>query len=148
MKLAGSSPCVPACPSPSTPPPCLAVTPPRSDKHFWLSFYGLPDNERLRALRSSRIGKLSQFVGTVTRTTDVRPELFSGTFRCMECMTGAPAPASTGGPACCLDTETGLAAGPTHCVGLGAGMQACLFCFAIIVEWLCLRQHRHPAEPD
>ncbi|KAL4448853.1 hypothetical protein ABPG77_007570 [Micractinium sp. CCAP 211/92] len=58
-----------------------------SDKHFWLSFYGLPDNERLRALRSSRIGKLSQFVGTVTRTTDVRPELFSGTFRCMECMT-------------------------------------------------------------
>lgn len=32
---------------------------------------------------------LRQFVGTVTRTTDVRPELFTGTFRCMECMTGA-----------------------------------------------------------
>lgn len=60
-----------------------------TDKHFWISFYGLPDNDKLRALRSNRIGKLSQFVGTVTRTTDVRPELFTGTFRCMECMTGA-----------------------------------------------------------
>ena len=60
-----------------------------SDKQFWISFYNLPDNDRLRALRSARIGKLSQFVGTVTRTTDVRPELFTGTFRCMQCMTGA-----------------------------------------------------------
>lgn len=60
-----------------------------SDKQFWISFYGLPDNDKLRALRSARIGKLSQFVGTVTRTTDVRPELFTGTFRCMECLTGA-----------------------------------------------------------
>lgn len=59
-----------------------------SDKQFWLSFYGLPQTDRLRALRSAKIGKLSQFVGTVTRTTDVRPELFSGTFRCMECMSG------------------------------------------------------------
>jgi DNA replicative helicase MCM subunit Mcm2 (Cdc46/Mcm family) len=59
-----------------------------SDKQFWLSFYGLPDNDKLRSLRSAKIGKLSQFVGTVTRTTDVRPELFTGTFRCMECMTG------------------------------------------------------------
>lgn len=61
-----------------------------SDKQFWLSCYGLPHTDRLRALRSAKIGKLSQFVGTVTRTTDVRPELFSGTFRCMECMTGKP----------------------------------------------------------
>lgn len=58
-----------------------------SDKPFWLSFYGLPNSDRLRSLRSNRIGKLSQFVGTVTRTTDVRPELYTGTFRCMECMT-------------------------------------------------------------
>ncbi|PSC76526.1 DNA replication licensing factor Mcm6 [Micractinium conductrix] len=58
-----------------------------SDKPFWLSFYGLGQNAKLRDLRSARIGKLSQFVGTVTRTTDVRPELFTGTFRCMECMT-------------------------------------------------------------
>ena len=30
------------------------------------------ENDRLRSLRSNRIGKLSQFVGTVTRTTEVR----------------------------------------------------------------------------
>ena len=29
------------------------------------------DNDKLRSLRSSKIGKLSQFVGTVTRTTEV-----------------------------------------------------------------------------
>ncbi|EFN51204.1 hypothetical protein CHLNCDRAFT_28165, partial [Chlorella variabilis] len=58
-----------------------------SDKQFWISFYGLLETDRLRSLRSAKIGKLSQFVGTVTRTTDVRPELYTGTFRCMECMT-------------------------------------------------------------
>lgn len=42
--------------------------------------------DRLRELRSNKIGKLSQFVGTVTRTTEVRPELYKGTFRCMQCM--------------------------------------------------------------
>lgn len=60
-----------------------------SDKQFWISIYGMQEMDRLRSLRSNKIGKLSQFVGTVTRTTDVRPELFTGTFRCMECMTGA-----------------------------------------------------------
>lgn len=136
--------------------PCCRPRPPASLHlhglmQFWISFYGLPDNDKLRALRSNKIGKLSQvrqassdwsdslghawkrrpllralgwwacrccagtqyacqsrwasvaepstcglrsppshqFVGTVTRTTDVRPELFTGTFRCMECMTGA-----------------------------------------------------------
>ncbi|KAI3430537.1 hypothetical protein D9Q98_005130 [Chlorella vulgaris] len=58
-----------------------------SDKQFWISIYGMQEMDRLRSLRSNKIGKLSQFVGTVTRTTDVRPELFTGTFRCMECMT-------------------------------------------------------------
>eukprot|EP00887_Chlorella_sp_A99_P007318 scaffold2.g7318.t1 len=50
------------------------------EKEFW-------DNERLRSLRSNRIGKLSQFVGTVTRTTEVRPELFLGAFQCQACKT-------------------------------------------------------------
>ena len=27
---------------------------------FWISFYGLPDNEKLRSLRSNKIGKLTQ----------------------------------------------------------------------------------------
>lgn len=57
-----------------------------SEKEFWISFYNLGHNEKLRSLRSDKIGSLSQFVGTVTRTTEVRPELFIGAFRCIECM--------------------------------------------------------------
>ncbi|KFM28495.1 Maternal DNA replication licensing factor mcm6 [Auxenochlorella protothecoides] len=57
-----------------------------SPKEFWVSFYNLEQGDRLRELRSNKIGKLSQFVGTVTRTTEVRPELYKGTFRCMQCM--------------------------------------------------------------
>ena len=57
-----------------------------SEKEFWLSFYNLSHNEKLRSLRSDKIGSLSQFIGTVTRTTEVRPELFTGAFRCIECM--------------------------------------------------------------
>jgi len=57
-----------------------------TEREFWLSFYNLGHNEKLRSLRSDKIGSLSQFVGTVTRTTEVRPELFTGAFRCLECM--------------------------------------------------------------
>ena len=57
-----------------------------TEREFWVSFYNLGHNEKLRSLRSDKIGSLSQFVGTVTRTTEVRPELFTGAFRCLECM--------------------------------------------------------------
>lgn len=57
-----------------------------SGKEFWISFYNLGHNEKLRSLRSDKIGSLCQFVGTVTRTTEVRPELFTGAFKCLECM--------------------------------------------------------------
>jgi DNA replication licensing factor MCM6 len=58
-----------------------------SEKEFWVSFYNLEENQPLRHLKSARVGMLSQFIGTVTRTTDVRPELFLGTFRCKHCNT-------------------------------------------------------------
>lgn len=31
------------------------------------------------------VGKLASVSGTVTRTSEVRPELLYGTFQCMEC---------------------------------------------------------------
>ena len=34
-----------------------------------------------------RVGKLSCFSGTVTRTSEVRPELYLGAFRCLDCNT-------------------------------------------------------------
>lgn len=40
---------------------------------------------RLRELKPAVIGQLTQFSGTVTRTTEVKPELNLGTFQCLQC---------------------------------------------------------------
>jgi|LauGreSBDMM110SN_4_FD.fasta_scaffold298925_1 DNA replication licensing factor MCM6 len=40
-----------------------------------------------RDLKVEKIGHLSCFCGTVTRTSEVRPELYYGTFKCDSCMT-------------------------------------------------------------
>lgn len=40
---------------------------------------------RLRELTTAEIGKLVSVTGVVTRTSEVRPELLQGTFRCLEC---------------------------------------------------------------
>lgn len=41
---------------------------------------------RLRDLKPDQwVGKLASVSGTVTRTSEVRPELLYGTFQCMEC---------------------------------------------------------------
>lgn len=43
----------------------------------------------MRDLKTERIGRLSRFSATVTRTSDVRPELLRGHFRCLLCDTEA-----------------------------------------------------------
>lgn len=40
---------------------------------------------RLRELSSEKIGELVAITGTITRTSEVRPELYIGTFQCNEC---------------------------------------------------------------
>lgn len=62
----------------------------QTDKVFSLAFYNLPLVSRLRQLRTHQIGKLLSISGTVTRTSEVRPELSSGTFLCENCKTGVP----------------------------------------------------------
>lgn len=57
------------------------------EKEFFVGIHDLQSIDRLRDLRTEHIGKLSAFSGTVTRTSDVRPELFLGTFRCQQCGT-------------------------------------------------------------
>lgn len=57
------------------------------EKEFFVGVTGLPDAERLRDLRVEKIGRLVSFSGTVTRTTEVRPELFLGAFKCAKCST-------------------------------------------------------------
>jgi DNA replication licensing factor MCM6 len=42
---------------------------------------------RLRNLKTNKIGKLTAVCGTVTRTSEVRPELLFGTFMCLDCRT-------------------------------------------------------------
>ncbi|KAL2846424.1 MCM2/3/5 family-domain-containing protein [Aspergillus pseudoustus] len=57
----------------------------QTDKLFSLAFYNLPLVSRLRQLRTSQIGKLLSVSGTVTRTSEIRPELSLGTFLCQAC---------------------------------------------------------------
>lgn len=57
----------------------------QTDKVFALAFYNLPIVSRVRQLRTDQIGKLLSISGTVTRTSEVRPELAMGTFICENC---------------------------------------------------------------
>ncbi|KAJ3339717.1 MCM DNA helicase complex subunit mcm6 [Gonapodya sp. JEL0774] len=56
-------------------------------RDFWISFYNLPVIKRLRELRTDQMGQLICLSGTVTRTSEVRPELLYGTFKCLDCGT-------------------------------------------------------------
>ena len=42
-------------------------------------------NIGIRELKSSKIGKLETLIGTITRTTQVRPEVIVGIFKCTSC---------------------------------------------------------------
>ncbi|GMH69726.1 hypothetical protein TrRE_jg11685, partial [Triparma retinervis] len=52
---------------------------------FFVSVYNLPSVLAVRSLRTDKIGQLCSITGTVTRTSDVRPELLTGCFRCGKC---------------------------------------------------------------
>eukprot|EP00937_MAST-01D_sp_MAST-1D-sp2_P004520 g4520.t1 len=61
----------------------------RGEKEFFVSFYNMRTVNKIRELRTDKIGQLCSITGTVTRTSEVRPELFSGTFTCKACGTVA-----------------------------------------------------------
>ncbi|KAH7192713.1 MCM2/3/5 family-domain-containing protein [Fusarium flagelliforme] len=62
----------------------------QTDKLFSIAFYNLPLVSRVRALRATNIGQLLSISGTVTRTSEVRPELSLATFNCEACRTVVP----------------------------------------------------------
>lgn len=62
----------------------------QTDKVFTIAFYNMPLVTRIRQLRTDAIGKLVAISGTVTRTSEVRPELSLGTFVCLACNTTVP----------------------------------------------------------
>ena len=55
------------------------------NRDFSVAFYHLPLVSRIRDLRADRIGTLMSISGTVTRTSEVRPELLYGSFICEVC---------------------------------------------------------------
>ncbi|KAL5732057.1 DNA helicase [Ranunculus cassubicifolius] len=55
------------------------------NKDINVAFYNIPLLKRLRELTTADIGKLVSVSGVVTRTSEVRPELLQGTFKCLEC---------------------------------------------------------------
>lgn len=57
----------------------------QTDKLFAIAFYNLPLVSRVRSLRAANIGQLLSISGTVTRTSEVRPELSLATFVCEAC---------------------------------------------------------------
>jgi len=62
----------------------------QTDKLFSIAFYNLPLVSRIRSLRAKNIGMLLSISGTVTRTSEVRPELSLATFVCEACRTVVP----------------------------------------------------------
>ncbi|TLD24171.1 hypothetical protein PspLS_06772 [Pyricularia sp. CBS 133598] len=62
----------------------------QTDKLFAIAFYNLPLVSRVRALRAKNIGQLLSISGTVTRTSEVRPELSLATFMCQACKAIVP----------------------------------------------------------
>ena len=54
-------------------------------REFSVAFYHLPLVSGIRELRTDKIGTLMSISGTVTRTSEVRPELLYGSFICEIC---------------------------------------------------------------
>ncbi|KAI5845290.1 MCM2/3/5 family-domain-containing protein [Morchella snyderi] len=63
---------------------------PAADKVFSIGFHNLPLTTRIRSLRTAQIGTLTSISATVTRTSEVRPELLLATFTCEACRTVIP----------------------------------------------------------
>lgn len=57
------------------------------EKEFFVGVHNLPAQDALRDLKTEAVGHLVAFSGTVTRASEVRPELFLGTFTCQVCRT-------------------------------------------------------------
>ncbi|KAG9079940.1 MCM DNA helicase complex subunit mcm6 [Ceratobasidium sp. 370] len=62
----------------------------RKTKDFHLAFHSLALVDSIRDMRMGSVGRLSAISGTVTRTSEVRPELLYGVFRCEACRAVAP----------------------------------------------------------
>lgn len=60
---------------------------PNKDPPCEFCFFNLLGVERVRTLRSCHIGKLTAVTATVTRMSEVRPQLIMAVFKCGLCGT-------------------------------------------------------------
>ncbi|KAE8668384.1 DNA replication licensing factor MCM6 [Hibiscus syriacus] len=66
-------------------PTLIAEADDNPNKDINVAFFNIPFTKRLRELTTAEIGKLVSVTGVVTRTSEVRPELLQGTFKCLDC---------------------------------------------------------------
>ena len=52
---------------------------------YHISFKNVTEHKKIRQLRSIELGKLISINGTITRSSEVKPELIKGTFICKMC---------------------------------------------------------------
>jgi DNA replication licensing factor MCM6 len=57
------------------------------NRFFQIAIYNLPNIHKVRDLKTANLGRIMSIEGTVTRTTEVKPELSIGTFKCKMCDT-------------------------------------------------------------
>jgi DNA replication licensing factor MCM6 len=55
------------------------------ERFIQIGLYNLATINNIRELKTGNLGRLMSIHGTVTRTTEVKPELMNGTFKCLEC---------------------------------------------------------------
>ncbi|CAK9436464.1 uncharacterized protein LODBEIA_P10220 [Lodderomyces beijingensis] len=60
-------------------------SPTANERVFQISFFNMPTVQRIRDIKSNKIGSLMTISGTVTRTSEVRPELYRACFTCDMC---------------------------------------------------------------
>ena len=65
----------------------IGTSAPTSLKEYFVCFFNMEQVAHIRDLKSEHYGTLVSFSGTVTRTSEVRPELFYGGFTCVHCGT-------------------------------------------------------------
>lgn len=63
----------------------VAAGEPVKKSYHQIAIHNLPQMSKIRELRTLNLGRLMSIYGTVTRTTDAKPELIMGTFRCLDC---------------------------------------------------------------
>ena len=59
-------------------------------KEYFIAFYNQRRIEKIRSMKTDKIGKLVSMGGTVTRSSEVKPELLYGHFICKKCQTVNP----------------------------------------------------------